>query len=456
MSAMRAASSSGQRYTPVETAGRATVRAPRSSTRRAATPGSRGAFRRSSGQRSDGPDRVDHPAGREASGRRRHRMAGPEPLAEPRGAQCPALLEDLGSAAAWMAPSTPPPPRSEEFAAFTMASTVWSVMSPMNSVMFVIPRLSRFRSKAQHGAAYDRCGFRFAIPYRCDGPLGSPVSVRRQAVAVPSGGGKEEEEMPVPVPQQGEALAAGGASAGTPIRTHAERPVLPQQAGPVDSAGPDRPSVFGSAAAGEAPHGPGLTLLVIEDDPAGPSTSRRCWTPRASGSGSVPPATSPRPSGCSPTTSTASCSTSRCRPRAADGDGEGDELDTLRHVLRLAPRHAVLALTAEADAERGAEAVRVGAQDYLFRDELDGRLLSRAIRYAVERKRADIAQRQLDRVPAARPGERPPGARAAAHARCWRAPTCASPPATAPAAPAPCSAATSTTPSARPTAPSTR
>ena len=39
--------------------------------------------------------------------------------------------------------------------------------------------------------------------------------------------------------------------------------------------------------------------------------------------------------------------------------------------------------------------MRVGAQDYLFRDELDGRLLSRAIRYAVERKRADTAQRQL-------------------------------------------------------------
>ncbi|MGQ4406946.1 PP2C family protein-serine/threonine phosphatase, partial [[Kitasatospora] papulosa] len=57
--------------------------------------------------------------------------------------------------------------------------------------------------------------------------------------------------------------------------------------------------------------------------------------------------------------------------------------------------HAVLALTAEDDAERAAEAVRVGAQDYLFRGELDGRLLSRAIRYAVERKRADIAQHQL-------------------------------------------------------------
>jgi serine phosphatase RsbU (regulator of sigma subunit) len=78
--------------------------------------------------------------------------------------------------------------------------------------------------------------------------------------------------------------------------------------------------------------------------------------------------------------------------RAADSE---DELVVLRHVLELAPRHAVLALTASGDAERGAEAVRVGAQDYLLREELDGRLLSRAIRYAVERKRSDTAERRL-------------------------------------------------------------
>jgi serine phosphatase RsbU (regulator of sigma subunit) len=76
-------------------------------------------------------------------------------------------------------------------------------------------------------------------------------------------------------------------------------------------------------------------------------------------------------------------------------DGADDELAVLRHVLRIAPHHAVLALTASGDTERGAEAVRVGAQDYLFRDELDGRLLSRAIRYAVERKRSDRAERKL-------------------------------------------------------------
>ncbi|MCL6736932.1 PP2C family protein-serine/threonine phosphatase [Streptomyces neyagawaensis] len=72
-----------------------------------------------------------------------------------------------------------------------------------------------------------------------------------------------------------------------------------------------------------------------------------------------------------------------------------DELSVLKHVLELAPRHAVLALTDSGDTERGTEAVRVGAQDYLFRDELDGRLLSRAIRYAVERKRSDTAERRL-------------------------------------------------------------
>lgn len=79
----------------------------------------------------------------------------------------------------------------------------------------------------------------------------------------------------------------------------------------------------------------------------------------------------------------------------ADGGGEPRSLRPLRSVLDMAPAHAVLALTAEDDAERAAEAVRVGAQDYLFRDELDGRVLSRAIRYAVERKRADLAQSRL-------------------------------------------------------------
>ncbi|MEW9514082.1 PP2C family protein-serine/threonine phosphatase [Streptomyces bacillaris] len=81
------------------------------------------------------------------------------------------------------------------------------------------------------------------------------------------------------------------------------------------------------------------------------------------------------------------------RPEPAPHRAE--ELAVLTHVLRIAPLHAVLVLTAQDDTELAAEAVRIGAQDYLFRGELDARVLSRAIRYAVERKRADIAQHQL-------------------------------------------------------------
>ncbi len=140
---------------------------------------------------------------------------------------------------------------------------------------------------------------------------------------------------------------------------------------------------------------------------------------------------------------------------ARAADGTDDELAVLKHVLRLAPHHAVLALTASGDTERGAEAVRVGAQDYLFRDELDGRLLSRAIRYAVERKRSDRAERKLTESKL-RAQENARLERGLLPTPSWRAPRSASPPATAPAAPARSSAATSTTPCAPPTGPCTR
>ncbi|MGW0776531.1 PP2C family protein-serine/threonine phosphatase [Streptomyces sp. NPDC002835] len=80
---------------------------------------------------------------------------------------------------------------------------------------------------------------------------------------------------------------------------------------------------------------------------------------------------------------------------ALPGRAQDDALGALKHVLRLAPRHAVLALTGSGDVELAAEAVRLGAQDHLVREELDGRLLTRAVRYAVERKRADSVQVKL-------------------------------------------------------------
>ncbi len=169
-----------------------------------------------------------------------------------------------------------------------------------------------------------------------------------------------------------------------------------------------------SASAAETSHGD-LTLLVIEDDPAGTTitvpelsaaagTRVRVRTARnlteaarlltddvdcilldlalpATGAGNGPVA--------DPGTGAGS------GPEEEQLSARADELAALTHVLRLAPHHAVLALTAQDDTELATEAVRVGAQDYLFRGELDARILSRAIRYAVERKRADIAQHQL-------------------------------------------------------------
>ncbi|MEU9977319.1 SpoIIE family protein phosphatase [Streptomyces sp. NPDC051014] len=185
--------------------------------------------------------------------------------------------------------------------------------------------------------------------------------------------------MPVPVPRQraipavesGQAPAAVPAQGGGPLKEEANR---------TEAAAPNS-------------GGTTLTLLLIEDDPAGSpvlpelrdasGTSIRVRTARnLTEAGRL-------------LTDDVHCILLDLALPAPGGKETEDELAVLRHVLEIAPRHAVLALTASGDAERGAEAVRVGAQDYLFRDELDGRLLSRAIRYAVERKRSLTVERKL-------------------------------------------------------------
>ncbi|MGW5232065.1 PP2C family protein-serine/threonine phosphatase [Streptomyces nodosus] len=180
--------------------------------------------------------------------------------------------------------------------------------------------------------------------------------------------------MPAPVPRQRAIPAVECAQA------EAESP-------------PGTQAVPGSAARGKTPTDT-LTLLVIEDDPTGSPI-----VPEMLDSAGRPirlrTARNLTEAERLLTHDVHCILLDLALPAPGRSAVEDDELAVLRHVLEIAPRHAVLALTTSGDAERGAEAVRVGAQDYLFRDELDGRLLSRAVRYAVERKRSDRAERRL-------------------------------------------------------------
>jgi len=74
-------------------------------------------------------------------------------------------------------------------------------------------------------------------------------------------------------------------------------------------------------------------------------------------------------------------------------DSQG--LNGLRQLLQLEPEAAIVVLTGQASEHLGEQAVRAGAQDYLVKGEVAGPVLNRVIRYAVERRRAEEAQRAL-------------------------------------------------------------
>jgi response regulator RpfG family c-di-GMP phosphodiesterase len=66
-------------------------------------------------------------------------------------------------------------------------------------------------------------------------------------------------------------------------------------------------------------------------------------------------------------------------------DSQG--IDTLNALLSKTQQISIIVQTGLADEELALKAVKAGAQDYLIKGQIDSRLLSRSIRYAIERKK---------------------------------------------------------------------
>jgi diguanylate cyclase len=64
-------------------------------------------------------------------------------------------------------------------------------------------------------------------------------------------------------------------------------------------------------------------------------------------------------------------------------------LEAAERVLDAAPDMPIVVMSGQSDETLAVEAVKQGAQDYLMKGQGDGALLSRAIRYAIERKRSE-------------------------------------------------------------------
>jgi DNA-binding NtrC family response regulator len=69
--------------------------------------------------------------------------------------------------------------------------------------------------------------------------------------------------------------------------------------------------------------------------------------------------------------------------------------NTLINIQQAAPGVPIIVLTGLNDETMAIEAMRRGAQDYIVKGQLDGNLLMRAIRYAIERNRLEKEREKL-------------------------------------------------------------
>lgn len=70
-------------------------------------------------------------------------------------------------------------------------------------------------------------------------------------------------------------------------------------------------------------------------------------------------------------------------------------LEGLERLSEVAGGAAIVVLTGHDDEQRGVQALSSGAQDYLAKGQVDGPVLARAIRYAIERCRSERSQQEL-------------------------------------------------------------
>ena len=71
-------------------------------------------------------------------------------------------------------------------------------------------------------------------------------------------------------------------------------------------------------------------------------------------------------------------------------------LPTITAIQHAAPEIPIVVLTGLDDDETGMATVRMGAQDYLVKSGADGKMLLRAARYAVERKKLELELKQAN------------------------------------------------------------
>ena len=75
---------------------------------------------------------------------------------------------------------------------------------------------------------------------------------------------------------------------------------------------------------------------------------------------------------------------------------DSNGLDTFLKLQSEVPEIPIVVLTGHDDEEMALEAVRQGAQDYLVKGQVDGKVLSHVMRYAIERKREEEQLRQSE------------------------------------------------------------